>query len=77
MENAIGAIISGIQDLETTFCDLLEKRLGIYEASGFQLDQIGTIVGQERLGFDDDFYRILLLARIGANISNGETGANY
>jgi len=72
LEKAIRATIGGVQELEDVFFDLCDKRLNINDAEGFQLDQIGTIVGQERLGFDDPFYRILLLARIGANVSNGE-----
>lgn len=72
LEKIIKSLITGTQDLEETFVDLCTERFGIYDAEGFQLDQIGTIVGQDRLNFDDDFYRILLLARIGANVSNGE-----
>lgn len=72
LEGIIRALITGAQSLENTFFDLCDARLGVFEASGAQLDQIGILVGQERLNFDDDFYRILLLARIGANVSNGE-----
>lgn len=72
LANSISALISGFDDLEDLFFDLCDKRLDIFAAEGFQLDQIGTIVGQARLGFDDDFYRILLLVAIGINVSNGE-----
>ena len=72
LAGTISSLIAGAQDLEDTFFDLCEKRLDIFAAEGEQLDQYGTIVRQERLGFDDDFYRILLLARIGINVSNGE-----
>lgn len=72
LEKIIRSLITGKQELENTFFDLRNKRLGIFEAEGEQLDQIGQIVGQGRLNFDDDFYRILLLARVGANVSNGE-----
>lgn len=76
------------QDLENVFIDLRDKRIDIFQAVGFQLDQLGRLVGQPRLNFDDDFYRILILARIGINVSNGEaeriintlkllTSANY
>lgn len=72
LEGIIRALITGNQELEDTFFDLCDFRLGVFQASGYQLDQIGTIVGQDRLNFEDDFYRILLLARIGANVSSGE-----
>lgn len=71
-EGMLRSLITGVQDLEETFFELCEERLGVFDAEGEQLDKIGEIVGQERLNFDDDFYRILLLARIGANVSNGE-----
>lgn len=73
LEKAIKAFISGAQSLEDTLFDLKEKRLGVFDAEGKQLDRIGEIVGQVRLNFGDDFYRILLLARIGINVSNGES----
>jgi len=72
LEKVIKSIIGGSQDLEDTLVNLCTKRLGVFDAEGFQLDQIGEIVGQKRLNFDDDFYKILLLARIGSNVSNGE-----
>lgn len=65
------AITEEIQTLEDTFQCFFD-RLNISAASGNGLDQIGTIVGQERLGLDDDFYRILLLVKIGENTSFGE-----
>lgn len=71
-ESVLRSCLGGIQDLENMFFDLDEKRLDIFQAVGYQLDRIGVIVGQDRLNFDDDFYRILLLARIGINVSNGE-----
>ena len=72
LEKVLSALMVGIQEIETMFFDLLDGRLDINLAIGEQLDQIGEIVGQDRLNFDDDFYRILLLARIGINVSNGE-----
>lgn len=71
MESFLRALLNGHQDLESTFFDLI-NRLDIFLSEGVQLDNIGKIVGQDRLGFDDDFYRILILARIGINISSGE-----
>ena len=74
-ENLAGVVesqVKGYQEIEEMFFELRDKRLGIADAEGYQLDQIGLIVGQSRLNFEDDFYRILLLARVGANVSNGE-----
>ena len=62
----------GYQELENVFEDLRTKRLNIADAEGYQLDQIGLIINQPRMNFDDVFYRILLFARIGINVSNGE-----
>lgn len=58
------------QELEDAIHALVDGR-AIATATGEQLDQIGTIVDQERGGFDDDFYRILLYVKIGQNTSQG------
>lgn len=60
------------QDLEDATYDLFLGRW-VDVAQGTVLDDFGTIVGQDRLGFDDDFYRILIYVKMGANISQGET----
>lgn len=60
------------QDIEDVFQSLYFGRW-VSEAEGQVLDDFGTIVGQDRLGFEDDFYRILIYVRIGINISQGET----
>ena len=72
LESAIKSLVGGYQEIETMFCDLNEKRIDINNSEGEQLDQIGTIVGQTRQGLTDEFYRILLLAKIAINVSNGE-----
>lgn len=71
-ESILRSIVYGYDELEDCFFNLDEKRLSIFDAEGEQLDQVGKIIGQERLNFDDAFYRVLLLARIGINVSNGE-----
>lgn len=48
------------------------QRLDILTAAGAQLDGIGEIVGQTRGGLDDENYRILIFAKIGQNVSNGD-----
>lgn len=68
-----------IKDLYTTRTQSLENglfqlygRLDIDNSSGIQLDNIGTIVGQNRLGLPDATYRLFLKAKIGANVSEGD-----
>lgn len=68
----LDSFIKQVQDLENASWDLFEGRW-VDSAQGQTLDDFGTIVGQERLGFDDDFYKILLYAKIGENVSQGET----
>lgn len=72
LKSLIEVHAGGYQDLEQVFIDLRDATIAVANAFGAQLDVLGQIVGQERMNFDDDFYRILLLARIGINVSNGE-----
>lgn len=72
IEHLIVVHAEGYQDLENVLMDIRDKTFSIPDAEGVQLDLIGKLIGQERLNFDDDFYRILILARIGINVSNGE-----
>lgn len=64
------------QDLENAGQTLFSL-LDIDNSEGVQLDTIGRIVGQERLGFDDVGYRLLLRARIISNKSTGTTEDLY
>jgi len=62
--------IDQLQDLE----DVAYSLYGLYNIdnnSGIYLDQIGGIVGQQRFGFGDDVYRLLIRARIAINVSGG------
>ena len=68
----LDAFIEQTQDLEDALFSLLEGRW-IDQAEGKVLDDFGTIIGQERLGFDDEFYKVLLYSKIGENVSQGET----
>lgn len=70
VEGLVKAFVPPIQDLEDVFCDLETDRQ-LNNAVGLQLDNFGTIVGRDREGFDDDFYRILLQVQIGINNSEG------
>lgn len=71
MASIVTALTNQIQDLENAFDQLFTERV-IANADGQVLDDIGTIVGQPRLGFDDVRYRSLLLAKIGENVSQGD-----
>jgi hypothetical protein len=68
----LDSLTTQIQDLENAYHSLFLGRW-IENAEGLVLDDFGTIVGQAREGFDDDFYKILLYVKIGENISQGET----
>lgn len=60
-----------IQELEDAIIPLF-NRLDIDASEGVQLDEIGEIVGQSRLGLLDATYRLFLKAKIGANVSEGD-----
>jgi hypothetical protein len=62
--------LNQIQEIENVFFDVLTKRY-IANAKDAQLDTLGRIVGQPRIGATDDIYRLWILARIRANVSNG------
>lgn len=71
LEGMLNAFNAQVQELENTIVDL-NSRLDINAISGALLDAFGTIVGQDRLNYDDAFYRILLLIKIGKNTSQGD-----
>ena len=58
------------QHLEDTAWDLYSKR-GVETAEGVQLDILGKLVGQRRLGLSDGDYRRLISVRILANRAGG------
>jgi len=70
LKGICGSFCKQIQDLENAFNGLY-GRLDIANVEGKLLDDIGIIVGQDRLGFDDEIYRILLITRITINTSGG------
>lgn len=67
-EGVVTAYVVQIQDLETSLFEFVDGR-AIDTAEGINLDNMGTIVIQDRLGFDDDFYRVLIYVKIGINTS--------
>ena len=66
----LSSYIDQVQDLEIAVYDLFSERL-LETAIGDQLDQLGRLVNQPRIG-DDDYYRKLIKARIAINRSNGQ-----
>jgi hypothetical protein len=67
----ISALVTLVQDLEDALFPLLTDRT-IDTAVGEQLNIIGRIVKEDRLGQPDDtYYRIRIRARIAANKSHG------
>ncbi len=60
-----------IQEIENAARKILYN-VSIDNSEGTQLDNIGTIVNQSRLGYDDTYYRILIKVKIGINVSMGE-----
>lgn len=72
INNLISALCTEqIQDLEDKVRILFFK-LDINNSEGDQLDNIGEIVGQPRLGTSDEIYRVLIKIRIGLNTSEGD-----
>lgn len=69
VEALLSAWLTQIQELETTFFDLLES--GLLTATFAQLDQIGDILGRPRSGLVDDEYRIVLQGTALAIASSG------
>ena len=59
------------QILENTFQELYTLR-DIASSSGAQLDGIGEIAGESRLGRGDEEYRIAIVFRLFLNVSSGE-----
>ncbi len=64
------ALMNQIQKLETVLIELYSER-ALDTAVGVQLDGIGEIIGEDRLGRSDDAYRIGLRGRIRLNLASG------
>ncbi len=72
---AIVSIFAGrIQTIENDIWDAFEMQL-LENASDGLLDRLGSIVGQPRLAFTDEEYRLTIAGRIRANRSNGTVEA--
>jgi hypothetical protein len=70
IEALVAALAQQNQDLEDALYELLTQRW-LSAAVGVQLDGIGQIVGESRLGKDDATYKLHIAARILINLSTG------
>jgi hypothetical protein len=59
-----------VQDLENAFWTL-RTMMDIFDATGVQLDGLGTLLNSPRNGISDDAYRGVLLAKSAQNVSQG------
>lgn len=66
----LASYVRVFQGAEDALWDVYIKRL-LDNATAAQLDTIGAIVGQPRIGTDDDAYRLFIRTRIRANRSRG------
>lgn len=66
----ISSYLRRVQELEDAAWDVRVKRF-VDDAADAQLDAIGRIVGEQRLGRDDATFRLFILARIRVNMSFG------
>lgn len=66
----ISSYIEEVQLVENVAWQVLESRM-LELATGAQLDLLGKLVGQERVGDSDDEYRVYIRARIAVNMSDG------
>jgi len=71
LKNFISSFIKELQKCEDTIRDLMTRRL-ISTAQGALLDEIGLIVGEDRNGRTDEYFRLAIYERIFINVSNGE-----
>jgi len=70
----VKALIAALPEQLTIFedtADQVKNERGIDLAIGIQLDKVGEIVGEPRMGRDDDEYRAAILFRIFVNVSKG------
>jgi hypothetical protein len=73
LEALLRSYLAPFQELENVIWDVLTGRL-IDNAVGKQLDVLGKIAGQPRLGYDDSTYRLYISAKALVNRSRGRCG---
>lgn len=70
IEAILTAFVDEIQALEEAIFGI-SSMTSIYDSIGEQLDMLGRLLDLGREGFDDEQYRIRLLAKIAQNVSKG------
>lgn len=68
----LGVFMRRAQAIEDAFWDIIDKRI-LDTAADAQLDSLGGIVGEKRLGRGDDEYRQAIKLRVRVNRSKGRT----
>lgn len=71
LEGALRVVLERVQHIDDVVWDLTTG-LWLDNAIGDQLEALGYIVGEPRLGRVDDLYRIYIRARIRINRANGK-----
>lgn len=66
----VSSYLRRIQEQEDTIWDVIDSRM-LDNATNAQLDVLGRIVGQPRIGATDDDYRLFIRTKIRANRSRG------
>lgn len=66
MEAVIGSFMTQVQELEAVFISLMSERY-VDTAVGAQLDGIGRVVNEPRIGKSDTDYRVEIKGRITSN----------
>jgi hypothetical protein len=70
IDGVLAAWLKQFQDLERVFWEILQGR-GVEDAVGVQLDFLGQVVGEDRLGRSDDELRSAIKLKIRTNRSQG------
>lgn len=70
IKKIIGIYAKQIQQIEDQLFKLLQDR-SLDGSIGYQLDRLGVILDEPRVGLSDDDYRLLLKAKVAQNVSEG------
>lgn len=72
VEGFLSVFLRRVQDLEDVLWDVIDMR-ALETASGAQLESLGALVGESRLGRSDSDYRLAIRLRVRVNRSKGRT----
>lgn len=70
LERDLDPVSAQVQEVEDALWSVWDGR-GVLTATGYTLELLGRIVGEDRQGESDALYRIRIRARIQANLSDG------